>query len=40
MVDAPTPILDATVAVNQLQIDRALAAIAATGKQAASPCSA
>ncbi|MGH6981465.1 MAG: UDP-glucose dehydrogenase family protein [Stellaceae bacterium] len=33
MVDAPTPILDATVAVNQLQIDRALAAIAATGKR-------
>jgi GDP-mannose 6-dehydrogenase len=32
-VDAPTPILDATVAVNQLQIDRALAAIAATGKK-------
>jgi len=32
-VDAATPILDATVAVNQLQIDRALAAIAATGKR-------
>jgi GDP-mannose 6-dehydrogenase len=33
MVDAQTPILDATVAVNQLQIDRALAAIAASGKK-------
>ncbi len=32
-VDAATPILDATVAVNQLQIDRAVAAIAATGKR-------
>jgi GDP-mannose 6-dehydrogenase len=32
-VDAATPILDATVAVNQLQIDRAIAAIAATGKK-------
>jgi GDP-mannose 6-dehydrogenase len=33
MVDAQTPILDATVEVNQLQIDRAIAAIAATGKK-------
>ncbi len=32
-VDAQTPILDATVEVNELQIDRALAAIAATGKK-------
>jgi GDP-mannose 6-dehydrogenase len=33
MVDAATPILDATVAVNHLQIERALASIAATGKK-------
>lgn len=33
LVDAATPILDATVEVNHLQIDRALAAVAATGKR-------
>lgn len=32
-VDAPTPILDATVYVNQLQIERAIGLIADTGKK-------